>query len=226
MKRIIAFVLLGLLIYAGVFVIYYSAVDIKINNTTPVTLENIAPKKMRSGLVVEGSIYQVIDKVYTKKVQSKLFGIPIGEAVEQNFYVLPLESSDMFMVIAASDEKDIEALEQLKTDKPRERRQDDPVLEVYGITEEIAPFVVGDFDLMSVKNFLLEHSELIGYTEDVFGRPLESVAGNYVVPYTLYVKHPGGADYVSLIVGIAMCVVGIALAVLLILRIKDEREGY
>lgn len=221
MKRIIAFVLLGLLIYAGGFVIYYAAIDLKINNSVPADLESIRPNSVHTGLVAEGNVYQVLDEVYTDEHQPKLLGIPFGEAKVQHFYALPFGESDKFMLISASEQEDIEALERLKTDIPRIRGIDDPVLKVYGIMEETAPL-----DAKLFKDFLIiRYPELLGYSEYDFYRT-EIAANNHVVPYTLYIKHPSGTDYIPLIVGIAMCAVGAGLAVLIILKIKSEREGY
>ena len=158
MKRIIAFVLLGLLIYAGGFVIYYAAIDLKINNSVPTDLESIRPNSVHTGLVAEGNVYQVLDVVYTDKHQPKLLGIPFGEAKVRYFYALPFGASDKFMLISASEQEDIEALERLKTDIPRERGTDDPVLKVYGIVEETAPL-----DAKLFKDFMLSgYSELLG----------------------------------------------------------------
>lgn len=221
MKRIIAFVLLGLLIYAGGFVIYYSAIDLKINNSVPVNLAYISPNDIHTGLVAEGSVYQIIDEVYTDSHQPKMFGIPFGEEIVQHFYALPLGASDKYMLISASEKEDIEALEKLKTKEPKERGEDDPALEVFGIMEETAPLknkIFKDF-------FLYDHPKLIGYSEYAPYRT-ETVADSHVVPYTLYIKHPRGTDYIPLYIGIGMCVVGIGLAVLLILKIKGERESY
>lgn len=226
MKRIIAFVLLGLLVYAGGFVIYYAAVDLKINNDIPVYLDNIGSDNIHTGLVAEGSVYQVIEEVYTVKYQSRLFGVPIGKEITQHFYALPLGDSDnyKFMLIAASEQEDVEALERLKTNKPRERGNDDPALHVYGVMEETPAN-----DAKKLKDLLLyEHPKLIGY-DDLAPYRLESVANNHVIPYTFYIKHienGSGADYIPLYIGIGMCAAGIGLAVLLILRIKDERQGY
>lgn len=221
MKRIIAFVLLGLLIYAGGFVIYYSAAELEINSAAPAYLNNIHPGNFRTGLVVEGEIYQAMDKIYEKTTQPRLFGAPFGKAITQHFYVLPLTDSEMYMLIAASDENDIEALEKMIVSAPRERNINDPVLNITGITEEI-PF----FEKNEMISFLIQHPDLIGYKDQLYARPTEIAASNHIVPYIVYIKHPTGSDYVPLIVGIAMCVVGITLVVLLILRIKSEREGY
>ena len=221
MKRIIAFVLLGLLIYAGGFVIYYALVDLGIRHSVPNDLERLQPYSMYTGLVAEGDVYQVVDKLYTEVHRAKLLGIPVGKAITQHYYILPVGTSGMFMLIAASDENDIEALEKMKTDTPRERGKNDPALEVYGIMEETSPIPkswMRDY-------FIYKQPELIGYSWDDPYR-FTYVADKHIVPFTLYIKHPGDVDYTPLIVGIAMCVVGTGLTVLLILRIKSEREGY
>ncbi len=227
MKRIIAFVFLGLLIYAGGFVIYYSYTDLKINVTVPTDISNIAPEGVYTGLVVGGSVYQVLDEIYTETVQPKLFGIPVGEEIEQHYYVLPLGTSQMYMLIAVSDKRDLEMIERIKTTDPKERDPEAPSLEIIGVTEEIPP--VGkprSLNQVLLRYYLMSRLDLIGIGNDVFVRPNETLVSGHIVPYTIYVKHPSGADYVPLIVGIAMCVVGIGLAALLIVRIERKKEYY
>lgn len=221
MKRIIAFVFLGLLIYAGVFVIYYSYEDLKISAFTPTDISNLTPEGFYTGLAVGGSVYQVLDEIRTETVQSKIVGIPVGEPIKQHYYVLPLKTQYKYMLIAVSDERDLEIIEQIKTKTPKERDPDAPALEFIGVAGEIPPL-----DRIEIKSYLLAHLDLIGIGDDVFVRPIETLVTNHIVPYTIYVKHPSKADYVPLIIGIAMCVVGIGLTVLLILRIKREKEYY
>lgn len=221
MKRIIAFVFLGLLIYAGGFVIYYSFRDLIINTTVPADISTITPEGFYTGLMVDGSVYQVLDEIRTETVQPKLLGIPVGKAIKQHYYVLPLGTSQKYMLLAVSDERDLEMIEQIKTKKPKERDPEAPALEIVGVAEEIPPL-----DQTELKYYLMAHLDLIGIGDDVFVRPNETLVANHVVPYIIYVKHPGSADYVPLIIGIAMCVVGIGLVVLLIVRIKREKEYY
>lgn len=220
MKRIIAFVLLGLLVYAGGFVIYYSASELKINSSAPADLNNVHPDNFYNGLVVDGEIYQVMEKINEKTTRPRLFGAPFGKATTQHFYILPLTKSDKFMLIAASDENDIQALENMLVREPRQRAVNDPVLNIIGVVEEV-PFL----EKNNLIAYLIEHPKLIGYNE-VYMHPSEAAASNHIVPYIVYIKHPTGADYAPLIIGAAMCVVGIGLAVLLGLRIKSEKEGY
>lgn len=221
MKRIIAFVFLGLLIYAGGFVIYYSFADLKMNTTVPTDISTITPEGFYTGLVVDGSVYQVLDEIRTETVQPKLLGIPVGKAVKQHYYVLPFGTSQKYMLLAVSDERDLEIIERIKTKNPKERDPKAPALEIFGVVGEIPPL-----DQTELKYYLMAHLDLIGIGDDVFVRPIETLVANHVVPYTIYVKHPGSADYVPLIIGIAMCVVGIGLAALLIIRIKREKEYY
>ncbi len=221
MKRVIAFVFLGLLIYAGGFVIYYSYTDLKINVTVPTDISNITPEGVHTGLVVDGSVYQVLDEIRTETVQPKLFGIPVGKEIEQHYYVLPLGTSQMYMLIAVSDERDLEMIERIKTTDPKERDPEAPALEIVGVAEEIPPL-----DQTELRSYLMSRLDLIGIDDAAFVRPNETLVVNHIVPYTIFVKHPSGADYVPLIVGISMCVVGIGLTVLLIVRIKREKEYY
>ena len=76
-----------------------------------------------------------------------------------------------------------------------------------------------------MKKVFMEDTTLLGK------RPLvdyisEPDVTHHIIPYVLHIRHPQGGEQLPLVIGIAVCVVGVGLTVLLILRIKGEREGY
>ncbi len=221
MKRIIAFVLLGLLIYAGGYVIYYASVDIRINTAVAKDLNDLNVNNTHTWTVVEGSVYQVMLEYDIKTTQPTFFGIPYGDPIEQHYFILPLGKSYMYMGIAVSDKHDLEIIRQLKIPEPRERAEGDLTLEIRGVADEMPKET-----LTNLKAFLINNFDLLGGGRTVLDIPTEPEVAHHIIPYIIHVRHTSGNEHVPLIIGIAMCLVGIGLAVLLIIRIKSEREGY
>ncbi|MDE7229375.1 MAG: hypothetical protein K2N56_02740 [Oscillospiraceae bacterium] len=220
MKRIIAFVLLGLLIYAGAYIIYYAASEMKIKNAVPIDINNINSGNVHTWTIVEGSIYQVMKEYKTEKTQPKMFGVPYGEPIEKHYYILPLGTSYMYIMLEASDEQDLEIIEQMRVVSPREYVSGGITLDVRCVAERMPK---KDFD--EVKTVFMKDTTLLGE------RPLvdyisEPDVTHHIIPYVLHIRHPQGDEHIPLAIGIAVCVVGVGLTVLLILRIKGEREGY
>lgn len=222
MKRIIAFVLLGLLIYAGGFVIFYSCRDMLVNSAVPADMRNISANALSDGMIVKGSIYQVIGKEVDSETYGETF---FSKGTKQHFYALPYENSGQYVLLGVSDEKDLEIIEQLKTEKPRERADGAPELDIFGVVGNMQPaqksaltqFLVARPELLGIKDFLEQY---------IIGGRIETLAQNHIAPYVIYIKHRGDMNYIPLIAGIAMCAAGIALIILLVKRIKDEKESY
>lgn len=206
MKRIIAFVLLGLLVYAGGFVIVYAAEDISVSESVPQFFSG----NLHSG-TIEGRIQKSIDKLGTKTYQDTLLGIPIGEKITQHIYVIPVGDSETpnYMLLAVTEPADIEAVENLTSEGFR----------FTGVAMEMERETKTE-----LKNFLIDRPRLIGTENNPYSN--EIAANNRITPYMIRVCEIGKADYTSLWVGIAMCAVGIGLAALLILKIVRERSGY
>lgn len=219
MKRIIAFVLLGLLIYAGGYVIYYASVDFRINTTVAKDLFSMDYSNMHTWNVVEGKVYQVINKFKTETTQPTLFGFPYGKPIEQHYYIMPINDTRMFLLLTANDEHDIEILEQLKTNTPHKFAEGDLALEIRGVAEKMPLIMFTNLKMYIINNDLVESRKgLLPVTE--------AEAAGHIIPYIIHVRHTSGNEHIPLIIGITMCLVGIGLAVLLFLKIKSEREGY
>lgn len=222
MKRIIAFVLLGLCVYAGGFVIYYSYLDLKLNTAVPTDIDNIPEGGYYSGMVVSGSIYQVIGKeMFTESVRTNSF----GRETMRHYFNLPIGAQQRYMMIAATNKDDLEAIKKLCIPEPRERAEGDPSLNFIGVVGEMPPQRISSFS-----QHLCNYPNLIGYD---IGSGLEGItfineaaAKNRIVPFIIYIQHPKGVNYIPLIVGIVMCVGSVTAVILLIRRIKDEKEGY
>lgn len=235
MKRILAFVLLGLLIYAGGFVIFYSCRDLLINSTTPVDLKNVSPSRLSDGMTVKGSIYQVIGRAYPVEAYGEIVGGAVftethgenflSKGTKQYFFALPYESSDRFVLLAISDKKDLDTIKQLLTNKPHVYADGAPGLDIYGVVGNMQPA-----QKSALTQFLIARPEALGIESgtDLYSHmyTMDLLANNRIAPYVIYVKHNRGADIVPLIIGIAMCAAGILLIILLVKRIKDEKESY
>lgn len=247
MKRIITFVLLGLLIYAGGFVIFYSCRDILTNTTVPVDIRSVPPDSLHDGMTVEGSIYQVIGRAVDAEAYSEKIGREVdtetyrmisravyaetywdnlfSKGTAQYYYAFPYEGSGKFVLLAVSDKEDLEAIKQLYTEKPHEYADGAPKLDIYGVVGNMEPtqkssltaYLVYNPEVLGIENGLDLYSHL--YTMELF-------ANAHIAPYVIYITHPKGADIIPLIIGIAMCAAGIVLIILLVKRIKDEKESY
>lgn len=206
MKRIIAFVFLGLLIYAGVFVIVYGARDIAVNTSTPVPMSGV----FHNGEMVRGTVGRYIGVLDSRKIQDKLLGIPIGEPITQNLYIIttgnPEKPNYMLLAVSGDDIADAEKM-------PGEQ------FSFTGLVVDMDVMTMGD-----LAAFLVNYPKLIDAENAVYTS--EIIAHNRITPYVITVCEPGNPDYTSLIIGIAMCAVGLGLAALLALKIFRERSGY
>lgn len=207
MKRIIAFVLLGLLIYAGGFVIVYSLREINVITSVPQPITG----NLRDGGTAEGKIRKTIAKLGTKTYQETLLGLPIGEKITQYYYIIPVSDSETpnYMLLAVSDPADIEAVGNLPSGE----------FKFTGISVSM------DREWKNkLIEYLKENPKLTGmetnpYTDEI-------AANNRITPYIIKVCEIGNPDYTPIWVGLAMCVVGIGLAALLALKIFREKSGY
>lgn len=220
MKRIIAYTFLGLLIYAGGFLIYYAAVDLRINTAVAKDLTHLDTGNLRAWTVVEGSVHQVMKEFKTETTQPTLFGFPYGKPIEKHYYLLPMGETRIFMLLLASDEHDLEIIEQLKTDMPHERAEGDATLEIRGVVEEMSLTMFQD-----LKYYLMKYNDLLGARTGLM--PTDEVeTSRHIIPYVIQIRHTHGNEHIPLIIGIAMCLVGIGLAVLLTVKIKLDKDSY
>lgn len=196
-------------------------------NVVPKNFDYVTPDACYEGLVVRGEIYQTVGLLpgAGEYVTPRFLGIPLGKQVARRFYVIPLGleediQNQKYMLICVSDEEDVELLESLKKLRPEPRDPDASALSFRGTMAETDS---GRYAAM-VQYFKDHHYYLTGIEWGVtYG---DTVFQKHVVPYVIYVDNRESADYSPIIIGSVLVVVGAALAVILIFRIKGEREGY
>lgn len=206
MKRVIAFVILGLLIYAGGFVTVYGALDIAAGLGTPHALGS----NIHSGLIINDKLGSVAGKLGVENFRSSFLGVEFGEPTARHYFVIPAGDTQNFMLIAVTDPDDVEAIENVNSGGD------------FSFTGRIV-----DMD-PSIRNkmieFIVNNPHLVNGENQVY--TIEIIAANHTVPYIIEVRDFGNPDYLPLIVGAAMLVIGGGLAALLIVKIVRERSGY
>lgn len=213
MKRIIAFVLLGLMIYAGGFALYFGIYDmLKYNDTTVYNFNSMNTGNFRAGILVEGhtsylrkyelDMYSPGDstqEIFTE--QPRILGIPVGKQKHMKRYLMEVgyaeKHADKQFCIIMFPEEDIERVDAALL------REGEPV-EFSGI--------VKDSSMINAKN------------NNLFIKNPNSD----IIPYIIYVTDDTARyEYIpAVIVGAVLILFGGGGAYLLFRRIKSEKEGY
>lgn len=205
MKRIIAFVFLGIVIYAGIFIIFYGINEFSVDMEEPITLE----MTLRDNVPVKDKISKQSGLLGKTTTQNKLFGIPIGKAAVTYFYIVPLGEHPDYLLFAVTDPEDIERIENASPGNE---------FTFTGIMKTLDPNVS-----FKLREYLMANPELIGMGS---GYVLQTAAASHVAGYMVYVQDLKEPDAVPIIVGAAAVLVGAGLAALLTVRIVRERTGY
>lgn len=215
------------MVYAGGYLLFFGINDALTYNVVPKNFDYLAPSACYDGLVVRGEIYQTVGRLprSSEYVTPSVLGIPIGKEIVRRFYMIPLGveedvQNQLYLLVCVSDEEDVELLESLEKHRPALRDPDAPAMKFRGTMARIDD---GKYDAMV--NYIMEHHTTLAGIEwgVTYG---DMVFRKHIVPYAVYVDNRESADYSSIIIGGVLVVVGIALAAVLILRIKGEREGY
>lgn len=207
MKRVIAFVLLGLLIYAGGFVTFYGIREVaSVKLDTPQELND----SIRVGNTVKDTIGSMTGKLGVEYYQSSFLGVKFGKEFERHFYVIPFGETPNFMLVAVTKPEDIEALDNF-----------DPNIGF--------PFSgrIADMDRKQHNDliyFLISRPKLIGTEFNPYNN--EIIAANRITPYIIEVRDIDNPDYTALFAGAAMLIVGGGFTVLLIKNIVREKNSY
>lgn len=208
MKRIIAFVFLGLLIYASIFVIVYGVDDIVSSLSAPVTLDSY----ISVGNTVDDTLDTVTGKLSTKTFKSGVWGTLFKDPIVRHYYVIPVGEQPNYMVIAVTDPDDVEAIENIKSggDFPFTGR-------IYEM----------DYDVReNLTYYLISNPRLIGEKAENQIYIIEMLARSRIAPYMIDVCDIGPPSYATLIIGVILFIVGAGLAALLIVKIIREKTGY
>ena len=228
-KRILAFVLLLILAYAGVYMVIYGAERYMLFSGTERDFDLMSASELQPQLNVKGSIETVTKLVYNETVTSEIFGIPIGSTTRY-YYVVPIGYSEdydkqQYCTIAVSGNDAISAVEKLMKEKPVPLDPNAPRYEFRGLALDTPNEVYVKFKAY------LEHeytNDEIGIGEfDIHDILFGADVSYNLVPYTIFVKSK--SDDKSLLpigIGGACAVLGAGLFILLAIRTYKKAHMY
>ncbi len=220
MKRIIAFVLFALIIYAGGFFVVYGINELSLANSYPAALNYVGTDMLHNKDMVSGTVYQQVKCIGTETVRQEAFGIEYGKPMEQRFYLVPYKyekkaADTKYYVVCLSSPESIEQMEKLEVYLPRPESGDG--VEVTGVAYEITPETK-----TQAYGALLGRPRLVG-VEDVNRNPTRTYYENHILPWVIYERTSFDSALVTLIVGIALVLGGVIPAVILGIKIYRER---
>lgn len=220
MKKIIAFVLFALMIYAGGYFVVYGFNELGMANSRPLPLEMISSGAVHSGDVVAGKIYQQVKYLGDEIVQPEILNIPIGKTVKRRLYLVPLryekKAEDMrYYVVSLSDPASIEKMEAMAVTMPAPESGDG--LEISGVAKDIS-----NNEKTLAYMTLTTRTGLVG-VDGLLRNPLAEYYYNRIIPYTVCERSGFDASWVAVAVGAALILAGIGLSILLGLKIRRER---
>lgn len=222
-KRIIAFVLLVLLAYSGVYMLIYSAEQYMLYSGPERSFDFMSGSELQPNLNVKGSIETVTELLYTESVASDILGIPTGSST-QYYYALPIgyqEEPDkqQYCVIAVSDPVDAEAVGKLIKSDPAPHDPDSPRFEFRGMAMDMPDVIYQKF-----KEYLQDryHDEL-----SIHDMLFHANVDSNLIPYVIYVKGKNDSGFLTpMIVGGACAVLGIGLFILLAVLTYKKAHKY
>lgn len=221
-KRIIAFVLLAVLIYGGVYITVFGLGEYMRFSGVERGFCN-RPEDLSDGLNIKGSIETVTERLGSEDITRTVLGIPIGGKARRYYYALPLgyaedKEDQKYCVIAVVDDKDVEALNGLLKGSPAPSDPNAPRFEFRGL----------------VKNSFLDvQTSLSNYLKDVYTRdnlnpiPKLKNVNKYIAPYTIYVKTAVDDNYpITITIGLIAALVGTGLFIILAVRTYRKAHLY
>lgn len=223
-KRIIAFVLLFLLAYIGVYMVIYGVGRYTLYSGPERDLDHMSSSELQPKLNVRGSIETVTHLLYTETVVSDILGIPIGSAM-QYYYVMPIgyekdHDKQRYCLIAVSGNDNITAVEKLMKDKPVPLDANAERFEFRGMS-------------LSMSNEL--YQKFKAYLEGIYSDYEFNIhdiifganVNDNLVPYVIYVKGKNDSEFLMpLVVGGVCAVLGIGLFILLAIRTYRKAHMY
>lgn len=221
MKRIIAFLLFALMIYAGGIFTVYGCDELSLANSYPASLNYVGTDMLNNKDKVTGTVHQQVKCIGTETVRQEVFGIEYGKPLEQRFYLVPYKyekkREDMkYYVICLSSPESIEQMEKLEVYLPEPESGEG--IEVTGVACEMTPEVKAQ-----AYSALLSRSRLVG-VEDINRNPTRTYYENHILPWTVYERTEFDSALITLIIGIALILGGAIPAVILGIKIYRERH--
>lgn len=220
MKRIIAFVMFALMIYAGGFFVVSGFDGLETAYSYPIYLDKISSDPLQSGQRVTGTVYQHVKCFDTDVVRQEAFGIEFGKPVERRYYLVPLKYEEnaenlKYYVVCLSTPESIEQMEKLGVLLPQPESGDG--LEFEGAAYEMSADMRSD-----VYRVLINRTRLVG-VDGLLRNPMPNYYYSRIIPWTVYERRNYGTEWAAIAVGAALIIGGIVPSVLLGLKIRRER---
>lgn len=222
-KKIFIFVLCGIMLYAGGFCLYYGFEDLERAGDRYVGMNESDLPNISHGGKATAQLYQQVGLIGTEKFQPEIFGIPMGKPTEWHFYLVPLNYEEdpekhKYYIVCVSDPDSIATMESIWIGSPQPETGEPFVIK--GVSKEME---LGWKD--KVLNVLMSRTYLVGI-DGFFEHPLITYYRNRIIPWVVYEQN-SVSEYISaFIVGGVLCVVAVGLAVLMIVRIRREKNWY
>lgn len=226
MKRIIAFVLFALMIYAGGFFVVYGFDELGKANSRPLSLNMLASGALNNSQVVSGTVYQQVMLIGEDTIRPNVLNIPIGEPKKRRFYLVPLKYEEnaeniMYYTVCLSNPESIERMEKLGTLLPKPEKGEG--LELTGVALEMTPDMRSD-----VFNALCSRTALVGVTE-ITQNPTRTYYENRILPWTVFERtgfDSGLNSIITVIIGAVLILGGGIPSVILGIKIYREKHYY
>ncbi len=221
MKRIIAFVLFALMIYAGGFFIVYGFDDYEKANSYPLPLDKVGTDTLNNGQMVAGTVYQQVERIGTDELRQQFLGIEFGKPIERRFYLVPLKyeknaEDTKYYVVCLSSPESIEQMEKLGVSLPKP--ESGIGLELKGAAREMTIGMRSQvYDILST------NYKLVG-VDGLLRNPMRPYYEARILPWTVYERTSFDNALAALIIGIALVLGGAISAVILGIKIYRERH--
>lgn len=220
-KRIIAFVLLVILAYAGVYMVIYGTERYVLYSGTERNFNTMSAQELQPNLNIKGSIETVMKMLYSENVSSDILGIPIGSTTRY-YYVMPIGyqkniKQQQYCLIAVSDPDDVAAVEKLMKDEPVPLDPNAPQFEFRGIALNTTTGMYLMFKDYLQKYYYVPEKDFLSYPK----------VDNNLIPYTIHVKGKNeGSFTLPIIIGGVCAVLGVGLFILLAIRTYRKAHMY
>lgn len=215
-KRIIAFVFLLLIIYAGGYFTIYEARQYFMYSGAERDFNMMSPGELQNNLNIKGSIETVTKLLYTGEPATGLFGITLRDS-RPHYYAMPLgyesePKNQQYCIIVTSGKKNVEALESIRKKSPVPPDSNAARFEFRAIVKD-----------MDTETYLLLQNYLWTVYDTEFNLYAHTNVRRNISPYIIAVK--GSADSDPLLPIIAgACAVLAGMVLLIILAVSTYKK--
>lgn len=204
MKKALYYTILVFFIYFGGMLIYFGVQEVLSFNSYPKPLSSLDKDSIKPGDAVSGEIYCAVGELrsqYTEDVGGKI--------TTRRVFIVPLDyekdiKRQRYILYAAGDESEAQFLKSAIVEVPKEPQVGDRCIAFKGSAAEI------DFSRHEeFAEFLIFHKQLVGLTEFDINFPGE-LKTSRMVNFIIYPDDRTSANPVFIIIGGAVCALGIA----------------